>query len=293
MKVEIAGYLIDCAAEQISLRGEPVLLPNRDAALLFYLLRHAGKVVDKSELRREVWGQRLVEDSAVHRAVSQLRTFFSDSSHRLIRTAARRGYMLVLEPQMLVSDLPIVDAPHIHVPAIPDPGIHVDAIAITTVTDHLATELVAATAEASAALVLAQPPLEDSISKPQTAAPTNARRWGLVALSIISCVFAALYFFSNILEPNSGSNTIGVQFATGDVVERNLLLLALIDAGRRLQPQVQFQASAETNKNTPQLWIALTDPKAAGAAMQFRFSAQALQNCYLVYRALPSNSRRF
>lgn len=283
MKVEIAGYSIDCAAAQISRHGEPVLMPNRDAALLFYLLRHAGNIVDKSELRREVWGQRLVEDSAIHRAVSQLRNFFSDSNHRLIRTAARRGYMLVLEPQMLVTDALSVEDPAVHVAAI-----HVNAIAMggaTIVADHLATELATQTAEVPTAGLFALPQM-DRLSKPKSPASTKAPQWTLILLILASCLFATIYIYSQSPKPNSGSNpgsnTIGVQFSTGDVVERNLLLSALIDAGRRLQPQVQFHASAETNDSKTQLLIALIDAEDAGAALQFRFGTQAQQTLPLL-----------
>ena len=46
---------LDPAARTVLLRGEPVELTTREFSLLEYLVRHAGEVVSKGELRDHVW----------------------------------------------------------------------------------------------------------------------------------------------------------------------------------------------------------------------------------------------
>ena len=46
---------LDPAARTVIRRGEPVALTTREFALLEYLLRHAGQVVSKGQLRDHVW----------------------------------------------------------------------------------------------------------------------------------------------------------------------------------------------------------------------------------------------
>lgn len=90
-----AGILRDANGASIALRPQAW-------AVLALLLRQRGKVVTKTQLLDTVWAGRVVTDASLARAVSDLRTAFGSDGHRIIRTAARRGYLLVapVEPAL-------------------------------------------------------------------------------------------------------------------------------------------------------------------------------------------------
>ena len=80
--------------------GAPVPLRPQAWAVLALLARHVGQVVSKTELLDTVWPGRVVTDSSLARAVSDLRAAFGSDGHQFIRAAARRGYLL-LPPRAL------------------------------------------------------------------------------------------------------------------------------------------------------------------------------------------------
>ncbi len=75
--------------------GAPLALRPQAWAVLALLARRVGRVVTKTELLETVWAGRVVTDGSLARAVSDLRAAFGSDGHRIIRTAARRGYLLL------------------------------------------------------------------------------------------------------------------------------------------------------------------------------------------------------
>ncbi len=67
------------AARELLLAGQPVAIERRAFDLLVYLMRHAGRVVDKDELWHEVWQARPVSDAALPQAVSRVRKALGDA----------------------------------------------------------------------------------------------------------------------------------------------------------------------------------------------------------------------
>ncbi len=65
--------------------------------VLVLLLNRSGEVVSVDELIREVWGGRIVEESAVHQAISKIRRALGDDSHApsYLESIPRRGYRLI------------------------------------------------------------------------------------------------------------------------------------------------------------------------------------------------------
>jgi DNA-binding winged helix-turn-helix (wHTH) protein len=96
MKVQIGRHLIDTQRREIFLDGVPITVSTRNADLLFYLITKDGQVVSKEELFQNVWAGRVVEESALQRAISLTRGLLGDVEHRIIRTLHGRGYMMVL-----------------------------------------------------------------------------------------------------------------------------------------------------------------------------------------------------
>jgi DNA-binding winged helix-turn-helix (wHTH) protein len=62
--------------------------------VLCYLSGNAGRLVPKRELVEAVWPNVVVSDDSIVQCIRELREKLGDTEHRLIRTVARRGYLL-------------------------------------------------------------------------------------------------------------------------------------------------------------------------------------------------------
>lgn len=71
---------------------EPLLM-----SLLLYLAKNPGQVIPKAELRAAVWGEVIVTDNVLTKAISSLRRLLDDDSAnpRYIETISKRGYRLM------------------------------------------------------------------------------------------------------------------------------------------------------------------------------------------------------
>jgi predicted ATPase/DNA-binding winged helix-turn-helix (wHTH) protein/DNA-binding CsgD family transcriptional regulator len=95
----LAGRVVDLDAGVLrDASGVPLALRPQAWAVLALLARQVGKVVTKSQLLDSVWPGRVVTDGSLARAISDLRAAFGSDGHQVIKTAARRGYLL-LAPQ--------------------------------------------------------------------------------------------------------------------------------------------------------------------------------------------------
>jgi two-component system, OmpR family, KDP operon response regulator KdpE len=84
-----AGELrVDRDRYEVSMRGEPVKLTPLEYRLLHTLVRHAGKVVTRRQLLREVWGESHVEEA------HYLRVYMSSLRRKLEENPARPRYLL-------------------------------------------------------------------------------------------------------------------------------------------------------------------------------------------------------
>lgn len=105
------GALRDEAGQEIALR------PKAWDMLLF-LARNAGRVLSKDELLEAVWpGIHVTEDSLVQ-AVRDIRRAIGDGEGRVLRTLAKRGYLLDIAEAAAPSDRPsVVVLPFAHLGA--------------------------------------------------------------------------------------------------------------------------------------------------------------------------------
>ena len=79
------------------LRRGDVLIPLRPLATraLLLLLEHPGRLVQREDLRRALWGDTAVEwEAGVHQVISQVRNALEDDPREpvFVETVARRGY---------------------------------------------------------------------------------------------------------------------------------------------------------------------------------------------------------
>ncbi len=79
---------------ELKVAGLVVETERRALEVLAYLLRHAGEVVTKDELLREVWAGRITVDKVLPNAVNKLRKAVGEANAELISTQARLGYRL-------------------------------------------------------------------------------------------------------------------------------------------------------------------------------------------------------
>src|ERR1700759_2276440 len=71
--------------------GQPVKLGGRAFDVLMILIETPGTVIDKDELMRRVWPDRVVEENNLQVQISTLRSVLGPQ-RQLIRTVAGRGY---------------------------------------------------------------------------------------------------------------------------------------------------------------------------------------------------------
>ena len=95
------------ASSRLLLRdnGEPVPLTPKVFDTLLYLVKHAGKIIDKDELMREIWTDTIVEENNLNKNISVLRRVLGEKrgEHRFIATVPGHGYKFVASVQVSSS----------------------------------------------------------------------------------------------------------------------------------------------------------------------------------------------
>jgi DNA-binding winged helix-turn-helix (wHTH) protein/TolB-like protein/Tfp pilus assembly protein PilF len=100
-----------CAGSRRLLRadGEPVPLTPKVFDTLLFLVEHAGRIIDKDELMREIWTDTIVEENNLNKNISVLRRVLGEKQgeNRFIATIPGRGYKFVAAVHVSASpDLP-------------------------------------------------------------------------------------------------------------------------------------------------------------------------------------------
>jgi two-component system response regulator MprA len=95
-RLTYAQVTLDQDMREVRVRGQPVPLRNLEFELLAYFLRNPERVLDRRELREEVWGDDFPGDSnVIEVTVGHLRRKLEAAgAGRLIRTVRPIGYML-------------------------------------------------------------------------------------------------------------------------------------------------------------------------------------------------------
>jgi DNA-binding winged helix-turn-helix (wHTH) protein/tetratricopeptide (TPR) repeat protein len=100
-RVEIGFGECELSVERIELRraGQIVDMEPQVFDVLAYLLRHRERVVPKTELLDQIWGNRFVSDSALSSRVKSVRRAVGDTGRdqRVIKTIYGRGYRFVAD----------------------------------------------------------------------------------------------------------------------------------------------------------------------------------------------------
>src|SRR5215813_1455884 len=93
------GFELDVRAGELSKRGARLRLKGQPLEVLARLLRQAGDVVTREELRAQIWpADTFVDfDHSLHNAIARLREVLGDSAAapRYIETLPRKGYRFI------------------------------------------------------------------------------------------------------------------------------------------------------------------------------------------------------
>ena len=100
---EFGEFRLD-ASKRLLLRdnGESVPLTPKVFDTLLYLLQHAGKIIEKDELMREIWTDTIVEENNLSQNISILRRILGEKrgEHRFIATIPGQGFKFVATVQV-------------------------------------------------------------------------------------------------------------------------------------------------------------------------------------------------
>ena len=105
----LGEWLVQPSLDRLSRRGEVVQLRPKVMDVLVHLAANAGEVVSKNALIDAVWARQFIADSALSRAVFELREALGDDPHapRYIETISKRGYRLIAPVEELVEEMPV------------------------------------------------------------------------------------------------------------------------------------------------------------------------------------------
>jgi TolB-like protein len=92
--IEFEDFEVDLARGELRRGGKPVSVEPQVFDLIAVLSAHPGEMMSRDDLIREVWGGRIVSDSAISSRINAARTALGDNGQvqRLIKTIPRRGF---------------------------------------------------------------------------------------------------------------------------------------------------------------------------------------------------------
>src|SRR3954454_5530046 len=102
------AFAVEGRTADLRRNGVAIRLQDQPSQLLVYLLRHAGEIVTREDLRGQLWpADTFVDfDHALNTAVMKLREALGDSSEKplYIQTLPRKGYRFVAPVSVLPSN---------------------------------------------------------------------------------------------------------------------------------------------------------------------------------------------
>jgi len=101
------AYELDLEAQQLRKAGTLVRLQPHPFKVLAVLVRHAGQIITRDELQREVWGDQTFVDfeQGLNFCIRQIRVMLEDDAQtpRYVETIPRRGYRFIATVEELTT----------------------------------------------------------------------------------------------------------------------------------------------------------------------------------------------
>lgn len=120
MEYHFADCVLDDQSFTLTRDGEAQSIEPQVFDLVLFLLRNQGSLIDKDRLIEEIWGGRIVSDSAISAAISAVRRAVGDTgkAQAIIRTIPRRGFQFVAQVET-VDEPPSPSSPSVQASARP------------------------------------------------------------------------------------------------------------------------------------------------------------------------------
>ena len=96
--IVLGGAILDMARGTLTRDGVIVPLRSKSFRLLCELARNSGRVMSKDELLEAVWPGVVASEDSLTQAIRDIRRSLGDEDQALLRTVARRGFILVPGP---------------------------------------------------------------------------------------------------------------------------------------------------------------------------------------------------
>ena len=98
-------FVADPETWRLSRDGQEIHLEPVVLKLLIYLIANRERLVTRQELMDTVWGDTVISESALTKAVARLRKALDDDSatHRYLETVRSRGYRFVADVEEIES----------------------------------------------------------------------------------------------------------------------------------------------------------------------------------------------
>jgi formylglycine-generating enzyme required for sulfatase activity len=87
-------FALDLRRGSLRAGDQDIELRPKAFEVLRYLVENPGRLVAHEELHEAVWGDVAVSNDSIVQCIRELRSKLGDNDHRLIKTVARRGYVL-------------------------------------------------------------------------------------------------------------------------------------------------------------------------------------------------------
>lgn len=110
-RIRLGDNIVDFQQLTIERHGEIWQLQSKMMQVLACLLATPGQLVTIEQLMEQVWGQTIVSPNTLQRCIAQLRKAFGDSPQQqlIIKTYPRRGYALLVQPQVYLEQVDNLD----------------------------------------------------------------------------------------------------------------------------------------------------------------------------------------
>jgi len=109
-QARFAEFYLDFHSGELRKNGELLPLPPQPSKLLAYLVSHAGRLVTREELQRQLWseGTFVDFDQGLNFCIRQIRIILNDNADfpRFIETVPRRGYRFIAPVDQAVLQSP-------------------------------------------------------------------------------------------------------------------------------------------------------------------------------------------
>ena len=94
---QLDDLIVDCKNFRLQKNGQNVALTPRAFDVLTFLIKNAGRVVEKQEIFDAVWKDTFVGDNALTKVVKEIRHVLEDAAGapRYIETVPKRGYRFI------------------------------------------------------------------------------------------------------------------------------------------------------------------------------------------------------